>query len=199
LAEINKFGGYGISLNRWKVDGWPLERTWAAVAGHVAISGLHDLVDVTFFDWDAILYSVANQKLVWGRSYFDRVRERVIDINLEPNPNPLGNAVRALRYAYRWDAALGKRLAAFVAKQIRDNGWGTIVAIERNSFPNPVLSGLDSDAIVSALRNRNPRGSGMVYLSLRPVQYEIELTGGGACKTRPNVSKVAVGSTEEHR
>lgn len=89
-AKVNKFGGYGIALDRWKVDVWPLERTWAAVNGHVPVATLHDLVDVTFFDWDAVLYSVDEQRLIAKSCYFDRVRRRVIDINLEPNPNPSG-------------------------------------------------------------------------------------------------------------
>src|SRR5277367_6297021 len=36
-AKRNRFGGFGISLNKWKVDIWPLERTWAAVAGHLNV------------------------------------------------------------------------------------------------------------------------------------------------------------------
>jgi hypothetical protein len=175
-GKVNKFGGYGIRLNRWRVDVWPLERTWAAVAGHVAVSHLHDLTNITFFDWDAILYSVNEHKVTASPSYFDRLRQRVIDINLEPNPNPLGNAVRALRYAYRWDAALGDCLASFVMKQIRDRSWENLIASERLSFPNPILSSFDSDMIVSVLRDHERRGSGGVRLHLRPIQDEIELS-----------------------
>jgi hypothetical protein len=177
-ARVNKFGGYGITLSRWKVDVWPLERTWAAVAGHVSLSCLDDLLDVTFFDWDAILYSVADQKLISGRWYFDRVRRRVIDINLEPNPNPLGNAIRALRYAYRWEAALGERLASHVAKQIRDYGWTTLLASEQRSFSNPVLGAFDVDGILTALRDRHRTDDGVARLPLRPLQNEIPLIGG---------------------
>jgi hypothetical protein len=177
-GKVNKFGGYGITLKRWKVDVWPLERTWAAVAGHVAVSHLDDLVDVTFFDWDAILYSVTDQKLTTRHQYFDRIRRRIIDINLEPNPNPLGNAVRALRYAYRWDAALGQRLASHVAKQIRDNSWLSLVTSERRSFSKPVLGSIDGDVIKAALSSHQNRNSDCVYLQLWPKQNEISLVGG---------------------
>ncbi|MCB4802803.1 hypothetical protein PUR23_14400 [Methylorubrum populi] len=174
-AKVNKFGGYGIALDRWKVDVWPLERTWAAVNGHVPVATLHDLVDVTFFDWDAVLYSVDEQRLIAKSCYFDRVRRRVIDINLEPNPNPLGNAVRALRYAYKWEAAIGTRLAQHVARQIRDNGWGRMMASERGSFTNPMLADLDGAAIARMLQRCVETGSGPVSLPLAPVQQALPL------------------------
>jgi hypothetical protein len=177
-GRANRFGGFGITLNRWKVDVWPLERTWAAVSGHVAVSCLDDLMKVTFFDWDAILYSVGDQKLISGHAYFDRIRTRVIDVNLEPNPNPVGNAVRALRYAYRWGAQFGERLASHVVKQIKDHGWSTLVDGERRSFQRPILGGFDSEAIVSVLQDFSRRGGKAARLPLRLVQDEIELIGG---------------------
>jgi hypothetical protein len=181
-GRLNKFGGYGISLNRWKVDVWSLDRTWAARAGHVAVAQLDDLVDVTFFDWDAILYSVGRRRLIPGHSYFEKVRGRVIDINLEPNPNPLGNAVRAVRYAYRWDAAFGERLAQHVAAQIRNRGWTTLVDSERESFPNPILGRLNGEAIAATLRDHSSRAGGVVRLPLWPQQAEIDLVGGSYCQ-----------------
>ena len=178
-AKANRFGGYGITLEKWKVDVWPLERTWAAVNGHVPVSVLDDLVNVTFFDWDAVLYSVAKQRLIAKPTYFERVRERILDINLEPNPNPLGNAVRALRYAYRWEAAIGTRLASHVSRQIRDHGWEKLVESERCSFGNPVLSSLDGDAIHTLLQGCVQAGSQFANLPITPLQHSLPL----ACPT----------------
>jgi len=174
-ARTNRFGGYEIRLARWKVDVWPLQRTWAAVEGHASVSRLDDLVKVTFFDWDAVLYAVDDQEVIASDCYFDRVRSRVIDINLEPNPNPLGNAVRALRYACRWDAAFGERLAGHVVKQIRDNGWERLVAAERRSFGTAVLGTLDRDRVTAALHDQTRKGSKGVRLRLRPKQQELAL------------------------
>jgi hypothetical protein len=174
-ARLNRFGGCRIELKRWKVDVWPRERTWAAVHGHISLSCLHDLVNATFFDWDAVLYDLSTRRVITQQGYFERVCRRIIDINLEPNPNPIGNAVRAVRYAYRWDAALGNRLVEHVAKQIRDCGWHGLIATENRSFANPVLKAFDGDLVTAALQDSERHGNGPVHLPLRAVQQELPL------------------------
>jgi hypothetical protein len=172
-ARLNRFGGFGITLHRWKVDVWPLERTLAAVHGYAKVKSLQDLVHTTFFDCDAVLYDVMAHKVTAKRGFFKRIQSRVIDINLEPNPNPLGNAVRALRYAYRWDAAFGEKLVMHVAKQIHDHGWKALVASECRSFTTPVLVSMNGDAVTSALEDSAERGTGPIRLDLRPIQEEL--------------------------
>jgi hypothetical protein len=152
LAQKNRFGGYGLKLGRWKVDIWPLERTWAAVHGHVDVHALADLTKVTFFDWDAIIYKPHEGNLFYCADWFERVDQRILEINLEPNPNPLGNAVRALRYARRWNAKLGPRLAQHVYTQIFDSGWDCLVQSERTSFTSQILRHLDSNRVIELLK-----------------------------------------------
>jgi hypothetical protein len=176
-GQRNRFGGYGIQLTRWKVDVWPLERTWAAVHRHASVQSLSDLTRITFFDWDALVYSVSRRSLATSTSYFERVRSRVIDINLEHSPNPAGNAVRAVRYAYRWDAALGPGLAEYVARRIHDDGWNVLVGAERAKFPNPILQGLNESALWRALKV-GCRSGDPVTLPMKPVQPELPLGQG---------------------
>ncbi len=173
-GQRNRFGGYGIQLTRWKVDVWPLERTWAAVHGHASVNSLSDLTGVTFFDWDAITYSISERRLTATPSYFERVRSRVIDINLCHSPNPSGNAVRAIRYAYRWDAALGPGLAEYVARRIHDDGWSALVAAERGKFPGPILQGLNEATLLRALKT-GCGSAAPVMLPMKPVQPELPL------------------------
>lgn len=172
-AQPNQFGGYGIRLRHWRVDVWPLERTWASVSGHVAVNDFEDLIKSTFFDWDAVLYHLTERRVITTKTYFQRLRSKVIEINLEPNPNPLGNAVRALRYAYRWDAALGERLATHVAREIENHGWDCLVEAERRSFAAPMLASLDGEQVAGAL-GRVCMGE-PVWLNLRPSQQVLPL------------------------
>ena len=181
----NSFGGCRIDLGRWMADVWPLERTLAAVFGHVTVSCMRDLLRTTFFDWDAILYSVGDRKLITDHAWFDRINRRVLDINLEPNPNPLGAAVRAIRCAYRWEAAFGERLAAHVAKQIMDHGWQSLADRDRCSFPSAVLGGLDGDAVFAAVHAHSRNGGAPLRLPLRPAQTAFDLVGG--CARPPSV------------
>lgn len=147
-AVRNRFGGYRLSLGRWKADVWPLQLTWAGVEGHREVRCFGDLLGVTFFDWDAVLYVVPERRLLTAPGYFGRLRRRVLDINLEPNPNPLGNAVRALRYAWRWDAAFGASLAQHVLRQVRASGWDALAAYERAAFRRPILGHFDADDVL---------------------------------------------------
>jgi hypothetical protein len=139
-ATLNRFGGYRLSLERWKIDIWPLQRTWAAMAGHRRVESFEDLLGVTFFNWDAAVYSLTEGKLLTPRRYFHNLGARTLSINLEPNPNPLGNAVRALRYAHRWRAQFTRDLAAHVLHAIDENGVDTLMKAELQSFSIPLIN-----------------------------------------------------------
>lgn len=123
MAEMcairNRFGGYRFSTFKWKFDVWRLEDTWALREGHVLGRTAEALLGTTFFDWDAIAYDYTNRQLLIHEGYFDRLQIGVVDINLEPNPNPTGNARRALDIYRHGSAALAPRLASFVATAVR--------------------------------------------------------------------------------
>jgi predicted nucleotidyltransferase len=114
-ARRNRFGGFRFSSSKWKFDVWRLEDTWALREGYVSGRTAEALLRTTFFDWDAIAYDFTNRQLLILDGYFERLREEVVDINLEPNPHPVGNAKRALDIYWSGSAGLAPRLAAFVA------------------------------------------------------------------------------------
>ena len=105
-AKVNRFGGYALSSRKWQIDVWSLKNTWAHTEGHVQVRTFDDLLDTTFFRCDAIFYDLTKKRLRAKQGYFDDLRRRVLEINLRPNPNPKGNAVRAFRYCilkrFRW-------------------------------------------------------------------------------------------------
>lgn len=153
-ARTNRFGGYALSLSRWNVDVWPLRRTWAARNAGVRVDSIDDILGTTFFDWDAIVYRPHTARVTARADYFDRIRTRVLDVNLLPNPNPLGNAVRALRYACLWDARLAPKLAEHVERELTDAGWERAVGVEAASFGSLYLRYLDPAAVMERLRRR---------------------------------------------
>jgi hypothetical protein len=111
----NRFGGYRLRLGHWTVDAWPLGATWAIRSGIVECRTFADLARTTFFNWDGVAYDVSNDILYADDSYLSSLRTRLLELNLEPNPNPLGNIIRALRLAASGRATLGPRLSAYVA------------------------------------------------------------------------------------
>ena len=152
-ATLNRFGGYRLTLRRWKVDVWPIERTWASQAGHLIVRDFADLLGATFFDWDAVVFDIERRSIIALPDYFERLAAGVIDVNLRPNPNPVGNAIRALRYAYKNDLAFGKSLANHVFECVSEHDWEQLIAQERRSFGTTVLEIVDRNDILYRLRD----------------------------------------------
>ena len=150
-AKVNRFGGYSLPGNRWHIDVWPLTRTWAHTAGHIKVRTFDDLQDTTFFRCDAITYDLTNRKLNAKQGYFDDLRRKVLEINLLPNPNPTGNAVRAFRYCILKGFHWGPKLTRFVAEIIDEVGWESLAVSERHSFHTRYLAYLDRNEVESRL------------------------------------------------
>lgn len=132
-AQRNRFGGFRFSTSRWKFDVWRLEDTWALRQGYVTGTSAEALLRSTFFDWDAVAYDFSTRRLIMLDGYFERLQRGVVDINLEPNPNPRGNAERALRLYWNGNVALAPKLAEFVAAFAGDFG------AHRNGYPETLL------------------------------------------------------------
>lgn len=118
-ATPNRFGGFCTKQGHWKIDFWALESTWARK--HVPIESLEDIVSCTFFDWDAIAYDLKKRKLICPEDYLSRIRNKTLDINLLPNPSPLGNLVRAVRRLMIWEAQPGPLLKQFIRQHLDDS------------------------------------------------------------------------------
>ncbi len=132
-AVENRFGGYALDTE-WKADVWLLGHTWARVKGHRRVDAVDDLLGTTFFNWDAILYSLSRRQVVCGDDYILNLDDRLLDINLEPNPNRLGSCVRTLRSAVLWGAVVTPRLAHFALSVIREVGVAGVLLAEARSF-----------------------------------------------------------------
>lgn len=132
-ARRNRLGGWALGT-AWPADLWLLERTWAHTSGQRHVRRPEDLLGTTFFNWDAILYEVGTGRVMCGEGYVAALDARCLDINLAATPNRLGNCVRALRYAARWDATMTPRLARFVLDVVSEEGVAGVLAKEKAAF-----------------------------------------------------------------
>jgi hypothetical protein len=152
LAAVeNRFGGFSIRYERWKVDIWALERTWARTAGLRNVSRIHDLLDCTFFDWDAIVFDLHTKSIIAKPDYFESLNAFVMDVNLEENPNPTGSLVRALRRGALWQVRFGPKLTSFVRRQLDQENWAALVRLDEKAFTLPVLRHYDPSRIRARL------------------------------------------------
>lgn len=171
----NSFGGYRIRLQKWAVDIWPLESTWAIRNGHVHGDSLADLVKTTFFNWDAIVYELRSGKIHCAPMYVTELQERFLTINLRANPNPEGAALRTLRMATYRQAKLSFLLAEYVADVIETVGMEALLRRQRQNHNTGVR--VSSDLIARFLDQflKIRAEQSVTPISLANKQFELAL------------------------
>lgn len=135
-AQANRFGGFGCKQGPWKIDFWALETTWAR--RHVSVKKLEDIVSCTFFDWDAIAYDLGEKKLICSENYLTRIEKKTLDVNLLPNPSPMGNLVRAVRRLVIWKVQAGPVLKAFINEHLDEAALRYVQEKEAELYSYPV-------------------------------------------------------------
>jgi hypothetical protein len=129
-ARKNAFDGYRFRIQRWIMDLWPYESTWAFRRGLVRGVELADLLKTTFFNWDQALYDLESRELVVSPHYLADLGSRRLSINLRETPNEIGCAVRTLRLIWQDNAILEPALAMFLHEQILQHGMHDLVTID---------------------------------------------------------------------
>ncbi|MDK1386575.1 hypothetical protein QN224_14285 [Sinorhizobium sp. 8-89] len=138
-AKANSFGGFSLAEPGWNVDFWALETTWAVREGHVRARGLPDFPRSTFFNYDAILYDIRKRRVLCGDTYFAGLHQKVMEINLLPNPTTVGNLYRAVRRILLWDLSAGPKLQAFIRDNLDESGFRDVVKADNRKSATPFL------------------------------------------------------------
>ncbi len=138
-ATANRFGGFGFMAGPWKIDFWALKQTWAVAEGHVTVDGLADVVQCTFFDWDAAIYDLRRKRVVCTDGYLDRIRDRRLEIALRSNPGELGNLLRAARRILSWGLRPGPELRRFIRESLDNQTFEALQATERRKHADHLL------------------------------------------------------------
>lgn len=139
-AKPNRFGGYRVSFDNIDIDFWSAKQSWANVEKIKRVDCLEDVVNTTFFNVDAIMYIVEEDRIVAKPGTLEALRDRYLDINLVENPNPLGATVRALRRMHEHRMKASGRLLDYIAEQIDRNGWKAIIKLDEYAYPDkPII------------------------------------------------------------
>jgi hypothetical protein len=119
-GKRNRYGGFRLNVGKWPVDIWGLHDTWAFREGIVQGGTFSDLTRTTFFNWDAIVLDLKDERLYCGTSYAEDIEARMLELNLEANANPAGNVIRTIEQYVVTGASLGPRLAEYVYRFLRE-------------------------------------------------------------------------------
>lgn len=114
----NQFGGVRFRFEKQSYDVWCLNKTWAISQNHFEKCDLKTLISTTFFNIDAALYTLYDGKVYARSSYFEDLKNRVLDINFKPNPNPEGMVRRALKYAIIRRFSLSSTLVEYILENM---------------------------------------------------------------------------------
>ncbi|MBU9979068.1 hypothetical protein KTP48_09975 [Proteus mirabilis] len=95
----NKFGGFRIETNGLDIDLWHFEDTWAFLNNKVETSDNHinNILKTTFFNWDAVLFDLKKQNVIYNDDYCFNLKNKFLKINLFDNPNVIGAFSRIIK------------------------------------------------------------------------------------------------------
>lgn len=138
---MNNFGGFRFSRSGRSFDIWSLEDTWAFRKHHVIGHNFNDLLNTTFFKIDSVAFHICRNELIYSDNFVDAMDNRVLDTNLEANPNPQKMAHKAIKMAYDKNLTFTLRLGTYVLENAdRDQLDSTSIkflnCLENHSFKN---------------------------------------------------------------
>jgi len=126
VRRKTRFGGYVLGINGWRVDIWPLHRTWALREGRIAPVDPIGLTRSTFLNVEAVAVALrpsgSRGRQVYETGFFNAMRQRMLDINFEPNPFPPLCVVRSLIMAANLELALSPRLVRYIHEHTNTHG-----------------------------------------------------------------------------
>jgi hypothetical protein len=139
-AKQNRFGGFRLPVAEWSIDIWNAEETWAIRNQHIAYRGIASLTQTTVLNWDAILMDWRTKRFVARPEYLSEIHERILDIVLIQNPNPLGMAVRVFRHLCLKDARkITPRAAMYLADATERYSFDLIQSDEIRSYGKSLI------------------------------------------------------------
>lgn len=165
----NRFGGYRLNGRTTQFDVWALQSTWAIRERYVQASQLNDLIQTTFFNWDAIVYIIESQEIVACSNYIENIHKRTVDINLSDNPNVLGAIARTLRILVDWQGELAPALTDFLAKSLDDHCPAEIEKAQARTIGRVSIKGHKINALKDQLRRRDTARSSFKFDLFEPL------------------------------
>jgi predicted nucleotidyltransferase len=156
-ARRNKFGGYRFQAGSWDVDVWPVCETWAFRKGLVNFRDKKSLLLTTISNWDAILYSFEDKKIIFKDGYFDDLTKGRLELILSENPNELGVLMRMLRSIHDGKAGcIMPKALMFLQNQLEKRSRDEVYDAQFEILGRIYFSKLEIDAFREELKFLQP-------------------------------------------
>jgi hypothetical protein len=149
-ARINAFGGWTTRHCNADIDFWALESTWALRTGLVEGRSLEIFPKTTFFTHDSAFFDLNDRRVVSDGMFWNAIRRREIEINLEPTPLPDGNLYRAVKRILNWDLNVGPRLSRFIELHLNVGSFQRLVEMELRKQHPALIANFSSHEALKA-------------------------------------------------
>ncbi len=138
LIRRTRFGGLHLNVKGWMVDIWPLSDTWGLRELRIGARDFESLTQTTFLNVEAVIVDLApfrnRVRRVYASGFFEALRTRTLDVNLEENPFPELSAIRSLVTASKLKFHLSRRLAKYVVYQTAKTPFEHFVDIQLRHY-----------------------------------------------------------------
>ncbi|HDP5849372.1 TPA: hypothetical protein P6W17_002321 [Staphylococcus aureus] len=98
--KLNRFGGFKFKIGTIEFDVWDLENTWAFKNTNLKASE-ENLAKSVYLNIDGIVYNY-NKSILYDELFRSSIECRVLDINLQENPQEKLNLLRALVFKEKY-------------------------------------------------------------------------------------------------
>ncbi|MER2490523.1 hypothetical protein [Catenovulum sediminis] len=178
-VKQNKFGGYRLFCDKWWLDIWPLEDTWAFKANKIEFDSVSSLLQTTILNWDAAIYDLAQHQLIVSSDYFKQMQSGVLDLQLAENPNPMGAISRILRCILSKPVIyITADLQQFLYNSLKQLDFAKLQAYEQSHNPQIYLNQITQEKLLNWLTSPtelHPGKQDLLYNSLSKTNLELTL------------------------
>lgn len=135
----NRFGGFSVQVQDWKVDLWTLSSTWAFQNKLVRYSSrFSDYTKTPFLNIEAVAVELfakkGKKRAIYSNGFFESIKNRMLEINLEANPDPEVNISRAIFMSFHYGFSLGPHLRNYITTRAHRLNKDRLLAIYREKY-----------------------------------------------------------------
>lgn len=161
----NRFGGFRIKTDRWKVDIWRAEDTWAFRHGKFHYESVESLLETTITNWEAVLFRLDGGPVMCRPGYFQDIQAGYLDVVFSDNPNPLGMYVRLVRACIDWPVlCLSRKARKVVREAVESHSFEDLKSYERHHYRRQFI---DEDGYGRVTEAVFAKGTGDVHIRRR--------------------------------
>lgn len=181
IIRETRFGGLHLRVKKLPVDIWTLESTWAFRSGLVPSQGFEALPKTTFLNVEAVAAelntSSGRARQIYSHGFFEAVRDKLLEINLEDNPFPALCMVRSLITARHLDYSIGPRLLHYLYYHGSRISLEEMEAVQRAHYGHVKLDQNDLRNLLGLVQE-HALSSTKTPLRLPPRTYQHDLLSG---------------------